>query len=34
MEADGYGLSLTRKVPANYANNPENWTASIPSPGQ
>jgi hypothetical protein len=34
IEADGYGLSLTRKVPTNYANDPENWTASAPSPGQ
>ncbi|MFH1715910.1 MAG: CotH kinase family protein, partial [Planctomycetota bacterium] len=34
IEADGYGLSLTRKVPADYANDPENWTASVPSPGE
>jgi len=33
IEADGYGLSLTRKVPADYANDPDNWTASSPSPG-
>ncbi|MFH1719325.1 MAG: lamin tail domain-containing protein [Planctomycetota bacterium] len=34
IEADGYGLSLTRKVLADYANDPENWTASPPSPDQ
>ncbi len=32
-EADGYGKSLTRKVPANYGNDPDNWTATTPSPG-
>ena len=30
---DGYGKSLTRKVPADYGNDPENWTAADPSPG-
>ncbi|MFH1718431.1 MAG: hypothetical protein ABIF19_13840, partial [Planctomycetota bacterium] len=34
IEADGYGLSLTREVPADYANDPDNWTASTPSPGR
>ncbi|MHC4424854.1 MAG: hypothetical protein ACYSYV_02015, partial [Planctomycetota bacterium] len=29
---DGYGQSLTRKVPADYGNDPFNWTASAPSP--
>jgi len=33
IEADGYGLSLTRKVPDDYANDPDNWIASTPSPG-
>ncbi len=32
-EPDGGGKSLTRKVPANYGNDPDNWTASIPTPG-
>jgi len=30
---DGYGQSLTRNVPANYGNDPENWIAAEPSPG-
>lgn len=34
VEADGGGKSLTRKVPANYGNDPDNWTAEDPSPGQ
>jgi hypothetical protein len=33
VEPDGYGKSLTRKVPANYGNDPDNWTAATPSPG-
>ena len=33
-EPDGDGKSLTRKVPANYGNDPDNWTASAPSSGQ
>jgi hypothetical protein len=32
-EPDGYGKSLTRKAPADYGNDPENWTAADPSPG-
>ncbi|MHC4556447.1 MAG: lamin tail domain-containing protein, partial [Planctomycetota bacterium] len=32
-EPDGYGKSLARKVPANYGNDPDNWTAATPSPG-
>jgi hypothetical protein len=32
-EPDGNGKSLTRKVPANYGNDPNNWQASAPSPG-
>ena len=31
---DGTGQSLMRKVPANYGNDPENWIAANPSPGQ
>ena len=31
---DGYGKSLTRKVPTDYGNDPENWTAADPSPGR
>jgi hypothetical protein len=34
MEPDGYGKSLTRKVPADYGNDSENWIAANPSPGQ
>jgi len=33
-EADGSGMALTRKVPTDYGNDPENWTASAPSPGE
>jgi len=31
---DGYGKSLARKTPADYGNDPENWTAAEPSPGR
>ena len=31
---DGYGKSLTRNVPSDYGNDPENWTAAAPSPGE
>jgi hypothetical protein len=34
IEADGYGQSLTRKVPTDYGNDPDNWTAADPSPGE
>jgi hypothetical protein len=30
---DGDGESLTRKVSSDYGNDPDNWTASTPSPG-
>jgi len=33
-EADGGGKSLTRTIPANYGNDPNNWTAAVPSPGE
>jgi hypothetical protein len=33
MGPDGYGMSLTRKVPADYGNDPENWIQEDPSPG-
>ena len=33
-EADGYGKSLTRDRPGDYGNDPDNWTASAPSPGE
>lgn len=33
-EADGQGKSLTRVAPSLYGNDPNNWTASDPSPGQ
>jgi hypothetical protein len=32
--SDGYGFSLTRKVFSEYGNDPANWTASAPSPGE
>jgi hypothetical protein len=32
--ADGSGGSLKRKVSSDYGNDPDNWTASTPSPGQ
>jgi len=32
-EPDGGGKSLTRKTGADYGNDPDNWTASAPSPG-
>jgi len=33
-EPDGTGKSLTRKVSADYSNDPENWIAADPSPGR
>jgi len=33
-EADGEGKSLTRKALADYGNDPDNWIASAPSPGE
>jgi hypothetical protein len=32
-EADGYGLSLSRKDPNDYGNDVANWKAATPSPG-
>ena len=34
IESDGQGASLTRKVATNYGNDPDNWIAALPSPGQ
>ena len=34
VEADGNGMSLTRKIPADYGNDPDNWTALALSPGE
>ncbi len=34
VEADGNGMALTRKVPTDYGNDPENWLAEIASPGE
>jgi len=34
IEADGEGMALTRKVPTDYGNDPENWIDSAPSPGE
>ena len=33
-ESDGNGQSLTRKVASDYGNDPDNWIASAPSPGE
>ena len=32
-EPDGGGMSLTRDVPGNYGNDPNNWVPAMPSPG-
>ncbi|OHB74336.1 MAG: hypothetical protein A2Z25_24175 [Planctomycetes bacterium RBG_16_55_9] len=32
-EPDGSGPSLTRRVLADYGNDPDNWMAGVPSPG-
>jgi len=34
VEADGNGMALTRKVPTDYGNDPENWLAGHPSAGE
>ncbi|MHC4438014.1 MAG: lamin tail domain-containing protein, partial [Planctomycetota bacterium] len=34
VDPDGYGQSVTRKVPTDYGNDPDNWTAAPPSPGK
>ena len=34
IEPDGGGESLRRRVSADYGNDPENWIAAAPSPGQ
>jgi hypothetical protein len=34
VEADGFGLSLTRRIPTDYGNDPDNWIAGVPSPGE
>jgi len=33
-EPDGLGLSLTRRIPTDYGNDPDNWIAGIPSPAE
>ena len=33
-DSDGHGKSLTRKVPTDYGNDPANWIATPPSPGE
>lgn len=33
VEADGGGLSLNRLFPSQYGNDPNNWHATIPTPG-
>ena len=33
IQPDGGGKSLRRRSPADYTNDPENWTAAPPSPG-
>jgi len=34
IESDGQGASLTRKIISDYGNDPDNWIAASPSPGQ
>jgi len=34
IEPDGYGKSLTRKIPTDYGNDPDNWVAEAPSVNQ
>jgi hypothetical protein len=34
VESDGQGASLTRKIATDYGNDPDNWIAASPSPGQ
>ncbi|MEJ2703879.1 MAG: lamin tail domain-containing protein [Sedimentisphaerales bacterium] len=34
VEADGFGLSLTRRILADYGNDADNWIAGVPSPGE
>ena len=34
IRPDGWGYSLTRTWPGLYGNDPNNWTAELPSPGQ
>jgi len=34
IEADGNGGALKRRISSEYGNDPENWTASAPSPGE
>ncbi len=33
MEPDGGGMSLSRIIPSNYGNDPNNWQAATPTPG-
>jgi len=33
-EPDGSGLSLTRRIAADYGNDPGDWIAGVPSPGE
>jgi hypothetical protein len=32
-EADGFGMSLNRLSPLRYGNDPNNWQATLPTPG-
>ncbi len=34
VEADGFGASLQRRLPSAYGDDPTNWFAALPSPGQ
>jgi hypothetical protein len=34
LEADVGGMTLTRKVPTDYGNDPDNWIAALVSPGK
>ncbi|MCU0915471.1 MAG: lamin tail domain-containing protein [Planctomycetes bacterium] len=33
VQADGFGFSLTRILPGRYGNDPNNWQATLPTPG-
>jgi len=33
IQADGFGFSLSRQFPTRYGNDPNNWQATLPTPG-
>jgi len=34
VEADGDGMTLTRKISTDYGNDPDNWFAALASPNE